>query len=79
MDKEDKKSIQSNKEGEEMPAILEKPKSPFQKFLTDNASKIRQIAEKNTIKNKDGLVVVSKNDSWREEDWTEHYNKHKKK
>lgn len=75
MDKEDKKGIQNNEEGEDMPTALEKPKSPFQEFITENASKIRQIAEKNTVKNKDGLVVITKDDSWREEDWTEDYNK----
>lgn len=78
MDKEDKKGIKG-KEGEDMPTPLEKSKNPFQDFLTKNANKIRQIAEKNTVRNKDGLVVITKDDSWRNEDWTEDYNKSKKK
>ncbi len=33
-----------------------------------NRSKLHEIAEKNTVRNNDGLPVASKNDPWREDD-----------
>lgn len=33
-----------------------------------NRSKLHEIAEKNTVRNNDGLPVASKNDPWREDE-----------
>lgn len=33
-----------------------------------NRSKLHEIAEKNTVRNSNGLPVASKNDPWREDD-----------
>lgn len=33
-----------------------------------NRSKLHEIAEKNTVRNSDGLPVASKNDPWREDE-----------
>lgn len=54
--------MMDNREENEM-SILEKN-------LLSNLKNIKQIAKANTVKNKDGLTVVSKDDPIREElDW----------
>lgn len=48
----------------------EKDMSIIEKDLSAHLQKIRKIAQSNTIKNKDGLTVSTKNDPIREEpDW----------
>lgn len=67
---------ETEKEGEDMQVTLERTESTFSKFLQKNRSKIRQIAEANTTKNKDGVTVLAKDDPWRtENEWDEIYKK----
>lgn len=37
-------------------------------FIAQNKEKIRKIADENTIRNSDGQVCISKNDTWFYED-----------
>jgi hypothetical protein len=54
-----------------MPANREETEmSILEKNLLTNLKNIKQIAKANTVKNKDGLTVISKDDPIREElDW----------
>lgn len=54
-----------------MPANREeKEMSILEKNLLTNLKNIKQIAKANTVKNKEGLTVISKDDPIREElDW----------
>lgn len=46
----------------------------FNKFIAENMQAVRAIAEANTVRNKEGLVVITKDDPWREEkEWDEMY------
>lgn len=43
-------------------------------FIQQNKSKIREVSEKNIIRNKKGMIVLSKNDEWRNEnEWDDFY------
>jgi hypothetical protein len=39
----------------------------FKDFLKQNKEKIRKITEENTVRNSKGEVVITKDDSWRNE------------
>jgi hypothetical protein len=54
-----------------MPANREESElSILEKNLLTNLKKIKQIAKANTVKNKEGMTVISKDDPIREElDW----------
>lgn len=39
----------------------------FSDFLAKNKEKIRTITESNTPRNKNGVVVITRNDPWRKE------------
>jgi hypothetical protein len=43
-------------------------KQEFEQFLKDNKEKLYEMAEKNTTRNKQGQVVITKDDEWRNED-----------
>jgi len=46
----------------------------FEKFIKDNEEKIKEIAEKNTIRNESGQTVISEDDEWREDnEWNRYY------
>lgn len=46
----------------------------FEKFVKTNRDKIKRIAEANTLKNKEGVTVLAKDDPWRtENEWDELY------
>jgi hypothetical protein len=39
----------------------------FKEFLKANKEKIRRMTEANSVRNKDGQIVISKDDPWRKE------------
>lgn len=39
----------------------------FQKFLEANRDKLYKMADDNTKKNSDGIIVLDKDDEWRKE------------
>ena len=46
----------------------------YTEVIKKNKEKIQKIAEANTIRNQDGLPVISKNDPWRKEtEWDDLY------
>ena len=46
----------------------------FINFLQKNKEKIYKIAEANTVKNKEGMAIITKDDEWRNEtEWDVHY------
>jgi hypothetical protein len=46
----------------------------FNEFFNLNKEKIRKIAEKDTVRNSKGEVVITKDDPWRlETEWDEEY------
>jgi hypothetical protein len=50
--------------------------SKFTDFVRDNKEKIYKIAEANTVRNKEGAPVITKDDPWRNEsEWDAHFNK----
>jgi hypothetical protein len=52
----------------------EKDMANFTDFLDKNKEKIRKVAESNTVRNEDGLPVITKQDPWRKEShWDEVY------
>jgi len=43
-------------------------------FIQQNKNKIKKVSEKNITKNKEGLIVLSKDDEWRNEtEWDNFY------
>jgi hypothetical protein len=52
----------------------EKDMKDFKEFLKANKEKIRNITESNTVRNKDGVPVITKDDPWRNEtEWDSLY------
>lgn len=46
----------------------------FNDFIKMNKDKIKKLAEANTIRNKEGVPVITKDDPWREEtEWEDEY------
>ena len=63
MDKKEKGK--GNKEGDNMQTALNQ--SSFADFIRANKNIINKVVNSNTVKNKDGLTVITKNDHWRNE------------
>jgi len=71
MSKEEKDGKKQEEEGKEM-VVAKKRIKTFSDFLHKNQSKIQRTAEANTTRNKDGDVVITKDDPSRDEhEWTE--------
>ncbi|CCF14196.1 hypothetical protein [Brevibacillus laterosporus] len=52
----------------------------FAAYVQKNKDKIRRATEMNTTRTKDGLVLISKNDTWRKEtEWDDLYKEITKK
>lgn len=48
----------------------------FQKFLEQNREKVYKMADDNTKKNTNGVIVIGKDDEWRTElEWEQEYNR----
>lgn len=57
---------------EEINIMEDKNMDTLSIFIQQNKSKIRKVAEHNMTRNKDGVVILSKNDEWRNEtEWDE--------
>jgi hypothetical protein len=57
-----------------------KMNAAFKEFVNTNNDKIRKISKKNSTRNSEGLVVISKNDSWRNEtEWDDFFEDKKNK
>lgn len=68
MDKDDNKNQEvDKKKGEDNMEALSV-------FIQQNKSKIREVSEKNITRNKEGLIVLPKDDEWRNEnEWDDFY------
>ena len=66
-----------NKEGDNMQTALNQ--SSFADFIRTNKDVIKKVVSSNTVKNKDGLTVIAKNDPWRNEKEWDQFNKEIKK
>jgi hypothetical protein len=75
MDKKEKGK--GNKEGDNMQTALNQ--SSFADFIRTNNDVIKKVVSSNTVKNKDGLTVIAKNDPWRNEKEWDQFNKEIKK
>ena len=75
MDKKEKGK--GNKEGDNMQTALNQ--SSFADFIRTNKDVIKKVVSSNTVKNKDGLTVIAKNDPWRNEKVWDQFNKEIKK
>ena len=53
--------------------------SSFADFIRTNKDVIKKVVSSNTVKNKDGLTVIAKNDPWRNEKEWDQFNKEIKK
>lgn len=61
-------------ERDKMPLPQKNVEKDFKEFLSKNKDLINRIAKSNTIKNDDGLTVISKDDPCREEhEWDDLY------
>lgn len=57
--------VRQKKEDKKMEAVLKK--QLFSDFIKKKDDVIRKMVEENTVKNKDGKTVVTKDDPWRKE------------
>ena len=63
-----KEKGKGDKEGDNMQAALNQ--SSFADFIRTNKDVIKKVVSSNTVKNQDGLTVITKNDPWRnEKEW----------
>ncbi|MDD2585756.1 MAG: hypothetical protein PHT79_10690 [Syntrophomonadaceae bacterium] len=66
------------REEKDMDAVLEKAQSDLTKFFKQHKNTIKQLS--NISKNKDGIVVIPKDDEWRKEvEWDKLYKELKDK
>lgn len=73
MDKEEKDG--DNKGEKDMQAVLKGTAPSFADFLNSNKDIVRKVVDSNTVKNNDGLTVISKDDPWRDELEWDHYDR----
>ncbi|WP_366924716.1 hypothetical protein MFMK1_001710 [Metallumcola ferriviriculae] len=63
-----------NKGEKNMQALAKKTRDSFTDFLAKNRAKIIRTTEANSAKTKKGIITLSKEDSWRNEnEWDEIY------
>ena len=72
-----KEKGKGDKEGDNMQPALNQ--FSFTDFIRTNKNTINKVVNSNTVKNKDGLTVITKNDPWRNEKEWDQFNKESKK
>ena len=71
MDKEEKN--RGTKEGKDMQTVLKGTAPSFADFLKSNENIVRKAVDSNTVRNKDGQTIISKDDPWRDElEWDQY-------